>query len=134
MSEEITSRFDVEAEPKDVAVSVVAAALLGIYATWITADFLPRWLVFGFVLVAGGFSLLTQDTRRARLQNALYALAGLLVLTPILLVLPDVLHADTLGVSALSLAFTVANLLLFVVFAVLAAVSAGVGYWAGGAT
>lgn len=131
MSGETASGFDVETEPKAVVTSVVVAALLGGYASWIAADLLPRWLVFGFVLVVGSYGLLTQDLRQARLQSALYTFAGLLFLTPILLVLPDVLHADTLGVSASSLAFTTANLLFFVVFAIFAAVFAGLGYWIG---
>lgn len=119
-------------EPRTIAASVAGAVLLGIYASWMFADLLPRWLVFGVTLLAGGYGLLAFDARSERLRAGLYAFAALLLSTPVVLVLPDALYADEFGVSAVSLVFTTVNVLLLVVFAVLAAIVGGVGYWLGG--
>lgn len=117
---------DVETEPVTVAGAIVAAGLLGTYAAWIAADILPRWLTAALVLVGGGYGLLRQETRRARIQNVLYAVAGLLLLTPVLMILPDAIQADAFGVGVLSIVFMTANVVLFVVFGVVAALIAGV--------
>lgn len=126
MATRTNSITDVETEPVTVAGAIVAAGLLGIYAAWIAADILPRWLTAALVLVGGGYGLLRQETRRARLQNVLYAVAGLLLLTPVLMILPDAIQADAFGVGVLSIVFMTANIVLFVVFGVVAALVAGV--------
>lgn len=126
MATRTNSITDVETEPVTVAGAIVAAGLLGMYAAWIAADILPRWLTAALVLVGGGYGLLRQETRRARLQNVLYAVAGLLLLTPVLMILPDAIQADAFGVGVLSIVFMTANVVLFVVFGVVAALVAGV--------
>lgn len=126
MATRTNSITDVETEPVTVAGAIVAAGLLGMYAAWIAADILPRWLTAALVLVGGGYGLLRQETRRARLQNVLYAVAGLLLLTPVLMILPDAIQADAFGVGVLSIVFMTANIVLFVVFGVVAALVAGV--------
>lgn len=126
MATRTNSITDVETEPVTVAGAIVAAGLLGVYAAWIAADILPRWLTAALVLVGGGYGLLRQETRRARLQNVLYAVAGLLLLTPVLMILPDAIQADAFGVGVLSIVFMTANVVLFVVFGVVAALVAGV--------
>lgn len=131
MATRTDSLTDVETEPVAVATALGGAVLLALYAAWIAADFLPRWLTAGLVAIGAGYGLLRQGTPRARLQNVLYAFAGLLLLTPVLLVLPDAVNADAYGVGVLSIVFTTANVLVFVAFAVVAALIAGIAYKAG---
>lgn len=113
-----------------VAAPVVAGAALGLYAAWIAADLLARWVVFLVVTVGGGYALhaYAGTNGRETAAYACYALAGLVAVTPIFVVLPDVLSADAYGVDGWALAFTIANLFLAALFAVPAAVLAYVGY------
>lgn len=122
-----TAEFDATT----AAVALGGAALLGAYAAWVAADFLPRWLTFGLVALVAGYRLFDQPTHRARARYAAYVLAGLLLLTPVLVVLPDALHADRMGVGTLRLVATTANAILFAVFALLAALVALAGRRAG---
>lgn len=108
-----------------VAIATVGAVVLGLYATWITADLVSRWLVFAVVVLGAGYLLLDQPDRRGAIAYAAYVLAGLLAATPILLAIPDVLAADQFGVGPVALVTTTANAILLVVFLALAAV---VGY------
>jgi hypothetical protein len=112
----------------DIAISTAGAVALAVYSSWMAADFLPRWVVFAIVVLGSGYLLLAQTDRGARIGYTAYALTGLLVVTPLVLVLPDAVYADTFGVSALSLVFTTANLLVFLVFLLLGGVVAGVSY------
>jgi len=112
----------------DIAISTAGAVALAVYSSWMAADFLPRWVVFAIVVLGSGYLLLAQTDRGSRIGYTAYALTGLLVVTPLVLVLPDVVYADTFGVSVLSLVFTTANLLVFLVFLLLGGVVAGVSY------
>jgi len=115
-------------EIKFIAGVVLGGLLLGAYAMWITADLLPRALTFIFVAVGVGGMLYRREDGREQLVYAGYVLAGLLFLTPIMMILPDVLAAGTFGVSALSLVFVTVNIVLFVVFLILAVVVAYLSY------
>ena len=131
MAGETGTSLPADLEATGVAVSVATAAVLGAYAAWITADLLPRWVAFGLVAVVAGYLLAGKPTNRARLRYAADTFAGLLLLTPVLVVLPDALGADRMGVDAVSLVATTANAILFVAFAILAAVVAAVGHLLG---
>ncbi|MDZ7687350.1 MAG: hypothetical protein U5J64_01280 [Halobacteriales archaeon] len=115
-------------DARTVATAVVGGLVLGAYAMWITADLLPRALTFIFVTLGVGGILYRRADGREQLVYAGYVLAGLLFLTPIMMILPDVLSAGTYGVSALSLVFVTVNIVLFVVFLILAAVVAFLSY------
>lgn len=93
----------------------LAATAAGGYAGWIAADFAPRWLTVPVIAVITGWFLLGQ-TGRQRLSFAYYAAAVLLLATPVLLVLPDVLASPALGVSAASMVLLEVNALLVLVF------------------
>lgn len=115
-------------EVEKIVVSAGAAAVPGLYAAWIAADLLSRWLVFPVVTVAVGYALYTKAEGREKLAFACYVLAGLVAVTPAFVVLPDVLAADRYGVSAWALAFTFGNLILTAFFAISAALLAYAGY------
>lgn len=98
---------------------------VAVYATWMAADVLARWLTFPVVAVLAGFLLVDRDAHE-QLVFLGYAFAGLFVLTPVLMVLPDAL--GEFGEGATTMVFMTANLLLVVLFAVPAAVLAYVTY------
>lgn len=128
MAGETATSVTADVDPAVVAASLGYAAVLGAYASWIAADLLPRWLVLGLSIAGVGYLLYGRQTVRGRRAYAAYVLAGLLVLTPVLLVLPDAIYADRMGVGALWLVVTTTNALLFVVFAAVAALVAFAGY------
>jgi len=107
---------------------VFGGLLLGAYATWITADILPHALTFIFVGVGVGGTLYRREDIREQLVYAGYVLAGLLFLTPVMMILPDLISAGVYGVGAFELLFMTMNLVLFVVFAVPAALVAFLSY------
>lgn len=125
--------FD-ELERDVVAGTIVGAVILGLYAAWIAADIVARWLVFLVVALVVGYVLLTKPTVRSQAVYGGYALAALIVLTPIFVIIPDVLSAGTYGVGATGMIFQIANLLLLVVFLIPAAIVAYAAYRLDGGT
>lgn len=115
-----------------VAVAVGGGLVLGLYASWMAADLVARWLVFLVVAVGAGYALFDQPDVRAQVAYGCYVLAGLLVLTPILMLFPDVLSGSEYGVGAVGMAAQLANLILLLVFGLLAAIVAYAGYRASG--
>ena len=115
--------------------AVAASLLLGAYAAWITAAYVPRAVAFVFVAVGVGGTLYRQKRRDdggLGLAYAGYVLSGLLVLTPVMMVLPDAASAGEYGVGAFELVFMTMNVVLLFVFAVPAAVVAYLSYRASG--
>lgn len=104
------------------------AALLGLYASWAAADVATRWLTFVVVTLVVGYRLAEQSTVRKQSVTAGYVLAALLAITPVLVVLPDVLSAGQYGVSGLDMVALRWNLYLFVLFAIPASVVAYLAY------
>ncbi|MDZ7731621.1 MAG: hypothetical protein U5K37_12970 [Natrialbaceae archaeon] len=94
-----------ELDPKLIAGTVVGAVLLGLYAAWIAADLLARWLTFGIVAIGAGYVLFSKEEIRGQFVYAAYVFAGLLVLTPVFMVMPDVLSAEAYGRTATELIF-----------------------------
>jgi len=115
-----------------VARAAVASVFLGAYASWITADLLPRAMTFVFVTVGVGGMLYRQWTEAGDesgsagvgLAYAGYVFAGLLLLTPLMMILPDVVYADAYGGSVVGVFLMTMNIVYFVFFGVLAAVVA----------
>jgi hypothetical protein len=114
-----------------VFVAVAASLLLGAYAAWITAAYVPRAVAFVFVAVGVGGTLYRQKRRDdggPGLAYAGYVLSGLLVLTPVMMVLPDAASAGEYGVGVFEILFMTMNIVYFVVFGVLGAVVAYLSY------
>lgn len=106
----------------------IGGLVLAGYASWMAADIVARWLVFVVALVAGGYLLSTRETTRSKIVYTIYALAVFVAVTPVMIVLPDVLSASTYGVGALDFAFMTVHGLLVLLFVILAALVAYVGY------
>ena len=115
----------IETDPWHLSRAGLGALGVAVYATWMAADVLARWLTFPVVAVLAGFLLVDRDAHE-QLVFLGYAFAGLFVLTPVLMVLPDAL--GEFGEGATTMVFMTANLLLVVLFAVPAAVLAYVTY------
>lgn len=111
-----------------VAAILAGAILLALYATWVTADLLARWLVFPLVALAAGYALSRRPTTRGKAIYVCTVLAGLLVLTPVFVLLPDVLSAGEYGVSPSSMVFTAGALFLVILYGIPAAIVGYVGY------
>lgn len=121
--------FDHTHDALTTAMVVGFAAVLGLYASWMVADFGVRFPAFLVTAVALGYLLYGQATRRTVLAGGLYSLAGLLVLTPVVYELSFVAESGRPGVgSPWQHVLSTADLLLVVVFLVLAAVPALVAY------
>lgn len=114
--------------------AVGGALILAWYATWITADLLARWIIFPLVALLAGYLLYQQDSGHDQGVYFGYRLAVLVLVTPLLLVLPDVLGADAYGVGGLTLLVTYTNILLGIVFAIIAGIIAYVTYRYDGGT
>lgn len=114
--------------------AVGGALILAWYATWITADLLARWIIFPLVALLAGYLLYQQDSGHDQGVYFGYRLAVLVLVTPLLIVLPDVLGADAYGVGGLTLLVTYTNILLGIVFAIIAAIIAYVTYRYDGGT
>lgn len=112
--------FDHTHDGVTTGVVVVSAALLGLYASWITADFGLRTPAFVLVAVALGYLLYRQDSRHAVVAGALYSLAALVAVTPLLYELTILVRAS----SPLRHVLATSDLLFVLLFWVVAAIPA----------
>ncbi len=112
--------------PGHVGGVVLGALAVSLYATWMAADLVGRWLLFPVVAVVAGYLLHQRETGREQLVFVGYTLAGLLVVTPVVVVLPDAVAGFDVG--ATTMLFMTSNALLFVLFALLAGVVAAVTF------
>ncbi|WP_255149891.1 hypothetical protein [Halorarius halobius] len=103
---------------------VVAAAVLGLYASWLTADFGVRTLAFAVTALSLGYLLYRQSTRRTVVAGACYSLAALVAATPVVYELHVLVRTE----RPLAHLLSVVDLLFVVAFLLVAAVPAFVGY------
>lgn len=105
----------------------VISVILGWYAGWITADLGFRIPTFIGVAIVAVVWLYRQHNGWAALSQGLYLLSALLVLTPIIFNLAFVLDAGRYGISDVAgFVLTISDLVFVLVFAVLAAIPAGI--------
>jgi hypothetical protein len=116
--------FDHTHDALTTGIVVVSAALLGLYASWATADFAIRTPAFVVVAVALGYLLYRQDSRRGVVAGALYSLAALIALTPLLYEFTVLVRAAT----PLQHLLSVTDLVFVLLFWVVAAIPALVAY------
>lgn len=127
MSEEATAAgTDFAVDPRHLSRVVLGAVVLALYATWMAADLVARWLLFPVVALLAGYLLYERRSAHDQTVFVGYALSILLVLTPILFVVPDITGGFDAGLS--SLVFTVSNLMVLILFGILAAVVAYATY------
>lgn len=116
--------FDHTHDARTTAVVVVFAAVLGMLAGWLAADFGVRFPAFLVGAVGTGYLLYGRPTRRAVVAAGLYSLAALLAVAPLVYELGLIAGVDRPFRHVLS----VADLLVVLLFWVIAAVPGAVGY------
>lgn len=116
--------FDHTHDAGTTAVVVIFAAVLGLLAGWLAADFDVRFLAFLVGAVGTGYLLYGQPSRRAVLAAGFYSLAALLAIAPFVYELGLVVTVE----APLRHVLSVADLIVFVLFWVIAAVPAVIGY------
>jgi len=109
---------------------VLGAVVLALYAAWMGADLVPRWLLFPVVALLTGYILSQRESGHDKSIFVGYALAGMIFLTPLLFFVPDVTSGYNASTS--ELLFTSSNFFLFVLFVIPAVVVAYVTYRADG--
>jgi len=126
MSETQAGVVDADVEPRHLLGVVAGAAVLALYASWMAADLVGRWLVFPVTAVVAGYLLYGREESGNKAVFVGYGLAAMLAVTPVVMILPDVLGEFTEGPAAMAL--TVSNLLLVVLFLLPATALAYVTY------
>ncbi|MHB9286057.1 hypothetical protein ACKVMT_03345 [Halobacteriales archaeon Cl-PHB] len=119
--------FDHTHDTLTTAIVVVSAALVGLLAGWVSADFGVRSLAFVVAAIATGYLLYGQPTRRAVVAGALYFVAAMVAVAPLLLELATVVNVSEPARHVMS----PADLLLAVPFWLLATLVALLGYRVG---
>lgn len=119
---------DRDLDPRHLLGVVLGALVLGGFAAWMAADLVGRWLSFPVVAVLAGVLLFGKESRHEQVVFVGYTIAGLLVLTPVFMILPDALSGSAYGPGAAGLVFMLANAILFLLFGTLAAVVAYATY------
>lgn len=117
------------ASPRDrrhAARAVLGAAVLALYAAWMAADVVPRWLLLPVVALLAGIVLYRRRSADEQAAYLGYALALLLLLTPVVVVLPDLTAG--FAASPATMVLMASNLLLVVVFGLAAALVAYLTY------
>lgn len=120
----------VQVDRRRAGPAIVLSLVPGWYLSWLLADFGLRGIGFVFGWVAVSWVLVSREWPWGLGIAWLRILAGLLLLTPIFLVFPFVLNAGRFGVGQLAgFVLTESNLITLVIFALLAAVPAGIAEW-----
>lgn len=108
---------------------VALASALGGYVAWLTADYGANTLVFLVAAVGSAYVLYLRADGWNALAVACYLFAAFVALTPVFLNLAYVVHGGQYGIGPLvPFVFSLANLVVLVVFVVLALIPAGVGF------
>lgn len=115
--------------PGTVALVVVFALLLGVAASWLLADLGLRLPALLAGWLGGGYWLYRKPDRRAVAVSGLYAVAALVALVPVAMNVTALAVAGGHGFRAGPFALSVVDVVLLVVFLLLAAVPAGLGRW-----
>jgi hypothetical protein len=123
MSETQSRLADADIEPRHVSGVVVGAVVLALYTSWMAADIVSRLVVFPIVALVAGYLLYKREEPGRKAVYVGYSLAKLLVITPFVMILPDITGDFTAGAAEMGL--TMANLILVVLFLLPAA---GVAY------
>jgi hypothetical protein len=122
--------FDHAHDRTTKALVLGAAVLLGAYAGYLLADLGLRTVAFVVVTAWAAYGLYARPTRRDVAIRGLYALAVLVLATPVALAATiPVLPHGTAGIeNLLGFVVTIADLVLLAVFGAIAAVPAGVAF------
>jgi len=117
-------------DPMIGGLALVTAVVPAWYLSWLLADFGLRGVGFLLGWIGVSWVLANRNPPRELGITWLRIIAGLLLLTPVFLVLPFVMNADRFGVGNLAgFVLTESNLITILVFALLAAIPAGIAQW-----
>lgn len=116
--------FDHTHDPVTTAIVVAFAAVLGLLARWMVADFGVRSLGFLVGAVGTGYLLYRQPTRRSVVAAGCYSLAALVAAVPVVYELALAANVE----DPLRHLLSVTDLLFVLAFWLLAALPALVGY------
>ena len=94
----------------------IGAVVVALYAAWMAADMAGRWITFPLVAVIAGYFLIQRTDAGDKIVFVGYAIAGLLIITPLFFILPEV-FSDFDG-ELMTRAFGMANLLILIVFVI----------------
>jgi hypothetical protein len=104
-------------------------ALTAVWVSWLVADLGVRWPALALAAAGSGYLLYDRADGRSVLATGLYLVATLVVLTPIVFLVPILLSGSRPGFgSPTQFVLNVSDLQVFVVFLLVAAVPALVGY------
>lgn len=117
-------------DPRTGGLALVTAVVPAWYLSWLLADFGLRGVGFLLGWIGASWVLVNRNPPRELGITWLRIIAGLLLLTPVFLVLPFVMNAGRFGVGNLAgFVLTESNLITILVFALLAAIPAGIAQW-----
>lgn len=116
--------FDHTHDGVTTAIIVVLAAVFGLLARWIVADFDVSFLGFLVAALGTGYLLYRQPTRRAVIAAGCYSLAALVAVMPVVYELRLAVTVQ----DPLRHLLSTTDLLLVVAFWLVAAIPALVGY------
>lgn len=113
-----------------LALATGLGLLSAAYLSWLVADLGLRWVGFVLGWVGVGWYLTRRTDRRDLVVAWLRIDAVLLLLTPLFLNLPFLLNAARFDIGNVSgFVLTASDLVALLLFGLLAAVTAGIGYW-----
>jgi hypothetical protein len=123
-----TEREEEDVEPTHdtgtIAIIVLFAAVVGLLAGWLAADFGIRGPAYAVGAAGSGYLLFQQPSRRAVLAAGLYSVAAMVAVAPMVYELGVVATVD----APLRHVLGASDLLVLLVFWLVAAVPAIVGY------
>ena len=114
---------DLDLEFGHISSVVIGAVVVAAYAAWVIGDLVSWWLGFLATALIAGYLLYGREDDRDKLVFVVYSLAGLIALTPFLLLfLPDLLSGRS------DIVFQMISIVLIVFFAIIAGLVSYVGY------
>ena len=113
MSETESAGFDLDVDFQHISSVVLGAIIIGATAAWVTAELATPLLVFPVAALASGYLLYARPDDREKLVFIGYVITGLLLVSPLLFFLPDVLSGRTVLLSQM-MTVVLTRFLLFV--------------------
>lgn len=111
------------------ALVVAFAALFGLYGSWMLADFVPRVVGFALPALVGGWVCYGRTDRGSVAAAGCYGLAMLVVLTPFAVQIPYLLDGGMVSNGGALSLLQPMDLVFLLLFLVIAAVPALVGFY-----
>jgi len=95
VSETESTGLDLDFDLQHISSVLIGAILIGVIAAWVTAALATPLLVFPVAALAAGYLLYERPDDREKLVFIGYVVTGLLLVSPLLFFLPDVISGRT---------------------------------------